>query len=370
MNLRILLLLAGLVSVVAKAQEPPAAVTNLWSTRLPDRGTESSPALAPDGTIYQGTFHGWLVAFTPEGKTKWKFKAGLEIKSSPAIASDGTIVFGSRDGKCYALIPQGKLKWFFATGGWVDSSPAIAADGTVYFGSWDSNFYALNPNGNLKWKFMTGGIISASPAISAEGTIYFGSHDRNFYALNPDGTLKWKFATGAEIIASAAIGGDGAVYFTSTDGNFYAVNPDGTQRWRLHTGGFTRSSPVTDEQGNLLLAVNKERFSVSPDGKVRWHFGGNNPIDSSSVMLADGRIFTSGPWTPSGLMTPESNFQWAFHVGYGFYSSPNVSPSGVIYLPDEQYLYALMPATNPAPMANSSWPMWRANPQHTGRVSK
>src|SRR5215472_15308937 len=91
MNLRILFLLAGLVSAVAKAQEPPATVTNLWSTLLPDRGTESSPALAPDGTIYQGTFHGWLVAFTPEGKTKWKFKAGLEIKSSPAIASDGTI---------------------------------------------------------------------------------------------------------------------------------------------------------------------------------------------------------------------------------------------------------------------------------------
>jgi hypothetical protein len=39
----------------------------------------------------------------------------------------------------------------------------------------------------------------------------------------------------------------------------------------------------------------------------------------------------------------------------------------MIYLPDARNLIA-MAVTNGAPLAKSSWPMFRANPQHTGRV--
>ena len=177
---------------VCRAQ--PAA-TNLWMLPLANYDSDSSPALAPDGTIYQATFDGRLVAVSPQGEIKWIFKTPLEIESSPAVADDGTIYFGSRDRKFYAVSPDGKLKWTFATGAWIDSSPAIAADGTVYFGSWDGNFYALNPDGSLKWKFPAGGIVDSSPAIGADGTVYFGSHDGNFYALKADGKLRWKFPT-------------------------------------------------------------------------------------------------------------------------------------------------------------------------------
>jgi hypothetical protein len=33
-------------------------------------------------------------------------------------------------------------------------------------------------------------------------------------------------------------------------------------------------------------------------------------------------------------------------------------------------LFALKPVTNAAPLVKSPWPVWRANPQHTGRVPK
>ena len=180
--------LCGLIASGTMAQTAAPAVTNLWKVRLPDSGNESSPALAPDGTIYQGTFGGWLMAVAPDGKVKWKFKTGREIRSSPAVADDGTIYFGSRDWKFYALTPAGKLKWTFPTGAWVDSSPALAPDGTVYFGSWDKKFYALAPDGKLKWKFATGAELESSPAIGADGTVYFSSTDGNVYALRPDGT--------------------------------------------------------------------------------------------------------------------------------------------------------------------------------------
>src|SRR5208337_4209950 len=93
-----ILLIFGLT---VHAETPPPEATNLWKFSfdfsLHDNSTLSSPAVAPDGTIYVGAFDGKLHALTPQGKEQWRFQAGREIKSSPAIADDGTIYFGSRD---------------------------------------------------------------------------------------------------------------------------------------------------------------------------------------------------------------------------------------------------------------------------------
>ena len=48
-------------------------------------------------------------------------------------------------------------------------------------------------------------------------------------------------------------------------------------------------------------------------------------------------------------------------------SSPVIGKDGMIYFASGRYLVALAP-TNGVPLAKSSWPMFRANPQHTGRV--
>jgi len=368
-NFTALICWLGLLAVSAWAQETPG-MTNLWQVKLPSGTSGSSPACAPDGTIYVGTFRGGLFAFTPEGQRKWKFQAGLEINSSPAVADDGTVYFGSRDQKLYALAPDGKMKWSFATEGWVDASPALATDGTIYFGSWDKNFYALNPDGSLKWKFATSNLVDSSAAIGADGIIYFGSHDGFFYALSTDGKLKWKFAAGAEISASPAIAADGTIYFSSTDGIFYARKPDGSERWRSRTQGWTSSSPVLDEAGNIYLSVNVEEFSLSPDGKVRWHFYINKPVTTSAAALTNGNIFIAGPWSASGLVNSAGKFLWNFPAGQGFYASANISPLGVIYIADDHLLSALRLATSATSAAKSSWPQWRADPQHTGRVQK
>src|ERR1700733_10276207 len=72
------------------------AQTNLWNIRLPDSYSDTTPAIAPDGTIYQPAFDGSLLAVAPWGTVEWQFKTGVEIESSPAIGSDGTIYFASR----------------------------------------------------------------------------------------------------------------------------------------------------------------------------------------------------------------------------------------------------------------------------------
>jgi outer membrane protein assembly factor BamB len=342
-------------------------ITEVWHFALGSGQTKSSPAVAADGTVYQGTFDGWLFALSPEGKKKWSYRVGSEIFSSPAVGEDGTIYFGSRDRNLYALTPAGKLKWSFHTDAWVDSSPAIGKDGTVYFGSWDRQFYALSADGQLKWKFATSNVITTSPAIAADGTIYFGSHDQNLYALAPDGKLRWQFGTGAQIDISPTIARDGTIYFGSTDGFLYALRPDGTELWRLRTESYTASPPVLDAVGNLFLAAGREHISVSPDGKLRWTSHTDVPMDMAELVADNGLIYLSTPWLRIGYSTRDGRIENGFQMGFCLTAAPNVDRSGIIYACDGMNLFALKPAAG-AVLEKSPWPMWRANPQHTERV--
>jgi outer membrane protein assembly factor BamB len=359
------------LTVFSAAAQNTNTATLLWKVMLPGRGTLSSPALALDGTVYQATFHGWLLAVSPEGKIKWQFKARREIKSSPAVGTDGTIYFGSRDRNLYAVTPAGKLKWKFLTEAWVDAAPALAEDGTVCFGSHDKNFYALTPDGKLKWKFTAGGILSASPAIAADGTIYFGAHDKNFYALSPDGILKWKFATGGEIDASTTLAADGTVYFSSTDGYLYALAPDGTLRWKVQTQSFTGSTAVTDEAGNLYLSAGRDYYFVSPEGKIIFHHPTQVPMDMGPAITANREVLYSLPWLQVCSFNRDHPWPptWTYAMSFNLESSPNVDPAGNIFVANAYYLVALRPP-NPAPPAKSSWPLWRGNAQQTGRLAK
>ena len=358
---------------MARAETPPLAVTNLWvfdfKGQLPYNSSQSAPAIAEDGTLYQATFYGILYAVTPDGREKWRFQVGREIVSSPAIGDDGTIYFGSRDGNFYAVTPAGKLKWKFATAAWVDSSPAIAADGTIYFGGWDQTFYALQPDGTVKWKYATGSILDSSPAITGDGTIYFGAHDRNLYALNPDGTVRWRFATRGEIISSPAIGAAGTIYFSSLDGNLYAVNPDGTEQWRYHTGSTTKSSPVVDADGNICIGQNDRTLVVSREGQKLWHSGSPVPVEVSAVAVP-GRFYYSVPWrTVQAVGSPDQRL-WQANLNANVSAALVMDRAGILYACAGGWLYAIRPPGEALPPANSPWPMFRANALHTGRVGK
>jgi outer membrane protein assembly factor BamB len=159
---------------------------------------DSSPAIGSDGTIYVGTdpygaagqepvevnTNFW--AINPDGTLKWVFETEDGIESSPAIGPDGTIYFGSYDGYLYALSDngtQGILKWKFPTNDSIDGSPVVDGDGVIYFGSRDATLYALYPNGSIKWIFKAEDSFEASPSIDGNGFLYIGSFDGNFYCL-------------------------------------------------------------------------------------------------------------------------------------------------------------------------------------------
>jgi len=359
-------------SLSLRAETPRPQATNLWQFTfdysLHDNATCSTPAVAPDGTVYAGAFDGILHALTPAGQEQWRFQAGREIKSSPAIADDGTIYFGTRDRSLYAVTPGGKLEWKFPTGGWVDSSPAIALDGTIYFGSWDKNFFALNPDGSLKWKTTVGGIVDSSPAIAADGTIYFGAHNKKFYALDAGGNVRWTFLTEAEITSSPAIGADGSVYFSSTDGNLYHLKPDGSEIWRFRIGGGSEGSPVLDEEGNVMVTAAHQMMAISAAGSKLWSMGLPCWVDEAPA-VAHGTVCFSAPWRRLMARTSNGPDLWEGQTTRNLSSAPVISDQGLVYFCCETYVQALQPPVALRP-ANSSWPMFRANARHTGRVGK
>ena len=365
-------LLALVVPVYSSRADVPV-LTNDWCVKI-GVYSESSAAVGKDGAIYFGTWDHKLWALNPDGSRRWVFEADLEIRSSPAVSDDGTVYFGSRDRKFYCVGPDGKKKWAFQTGAWIDSSPALATDGTVYFGSWDMRFYALTPQGTKKWEFITGGPIESSPAIDTRGRICFGSHDHKFYMLAPDGTKVWEFPTGGAILSSPAIGPDGATYFTSVDGFCYALNEDGTLRWRLHTGGITESSPIIGLDNIIYVGVNKNLWAILPNGRKKWERPATTdnfqePIYSTPVALADDSILLISGYAllTSVAQNLEPNW-WAYLPGHTS-SSPALGTNGVIYIngnkPDGYYFQALRAKV---PLAVTSWPKFRGDPQNSGRL--
>ena len=329
----------------------------------------SSPAVAPDGTIYVGSKDGRLYALKNDGTVKWKYGTADQIVASPAIGSDGTVYVGSADRQLYAINPDGTFKWAFPTKAVLSSSPALGTDGTIYVaGTYLDKtllcnltvigqlgaLYAINPDGTLKWNAPLSGSVNSSPAVASDGTIYIGSagdilFDRidpcditteyptsdadpfypvngHVYAINPDGTLKWDFKTSGAVDSSAAIAPDGTIYIGSdyakkaygvdkttlipigslTTGFLYALNPNGTLKWVTDLLGNIKSSPAIGSDGTIYVGSDKEDVFAL------------NPIDGT--------------------------IKWAFPTKKPVRSSPSLAADGTIYIgSNDTSLYALNP---------------------------
>ncbi|UCG43989.1 MAG: PQQ-like beta-propeller repeat protein [candidate division WOR-3 bacterium] len=320
----------GNVIVVSRGRVTAVSPTGdaVWWWLLPeDTVATSAPAVGDDGTLYFGV-NGALraAAATDAG---WLYPVAGLVVTTPALAADGSIIFGTTADSMFCLNRDGTLKWVFETEGEVKSSPAIGTDGTVYFGCNDNHFYALNPDGTLKWRYSTGRYDNeSSPAIGADGTVYFGSDDNHVHALEPDGTPKWKFRTDwLKVEASPVIDEDGTVYCGSADSHLYAIEPDGSESWRFQTFGEVKAAAAIDRDNNIILA--------SPDGRLY-------------------------------VLYPDAALRWSQELGDAIDQSPVVAEDGTIYVvTTDGKLHSLLGHKG---LADSPWPMYHHDPQHTGRA--
>jgi outer membrane protein assembly factor BamB len=352
-----------LISGIATGLLSQPAGTLLWSYNAGDTIT-TSPAIAPDGTIYIGSSLG-LNAITNAGSNKWSFP--LSVASSPAIASNGTVYFGSQDGNLYAINPDGTQKWSYpAQGG--NGSPAIGSDDTIYCEGY-SFLYALTPSGTQKWKHLIGDAGPFdSPTLGPDGTVYIGAfHNNKFYALNPDGSQKWVFSSASAPGDSAAVGVDGTVYFTA--GYSYAVTTNGTELWR-NTDSLFQGTPVLGKDGTIYVENPDDNslWSLKPNGQTNWSIATgpvfHGPPPTPPAIDSSGMLYYSASNTLFAVI-PQGSIAWIF-AGSGISSvSPCIGPDGTIYAAFGSTLYALK-GTNA--LGSTPWPMYRQNLRHTGKV--
>ncbi len=96
-------------------------------------------------------------------------------------------------------------------------------------------------------------------------------------------------------------------------------------------------------------------------------------IEASPAVAANGEIYFSAPWR--SLMAIHRGWPSTLAVNHRHESdhgdiiaSPAIGKDGTIYIAEEDWLEAINSTNRLAPLAKSSWPMFRANPRHTGRV--
>src|SRR5216683_1444249 len=337
------------------AQPTPGAV--LWTFNA-GNFILTSPALAPDGTIYVATSAA-LVAVTNNGmvaSNRWIFpvvvgvSAGDGIAGCPAIAGDGTIYIGGQDGNLYAVNPDGSQKWTYQAQG-NSGSPGIGLDGTIYFEGY-SFLNAVTPAGRMKWKALVGDAGSfLSPALGPDGTIYIGCGGcPSFDAFAPNGTNNWSVALSFAPGNSAAVGAGATIYFTAA--HLFAFTANGTNIWRTTTNNLLGASPVVGPDGTIYVraADDHSLYAISSPGQVLWHvlpdYQRYAPPTCPAI-CANGTLYYCASNTVWALNS-QGQVQWSVTApgdpgpgGYFAATSPAVGSDGTVYAALANKLYAI-----------------------------
>jgi outer membrane protein assembly factor BamB len=116
------------------------------SPALSEDGTIYITSWVPDNARAETGIKTGLTAITPDGRVKWSHETRFPdwhsnpdqrgkpwgSDSSPIVGADGTVYFGTDVGLVYAVNADGTLKWTFGIGGEFDNCPSMDAEGTLY----------------------------------------------------------------------------------------------------------------------------------------------------------------------------------------------------------------------------------------------
>lgn len=346
------------------AREPlPAGLEPLWTFEAAD-GFEGTAAIA-GGTVYVGSLDGNLYALDLEnGKLRFKYTAGGEIKSSPAVAA-GTVYFGDEAGTFHALdAATGKARWTFKSDAGVTSSPTLVrADGAslVLFGSYDGFLYALKvADGALAWKVETQSYVHATPAV-ADGLVYISGCDGYLRAIRAaDGKEAAQVSLGGYAAASPALAA-GRAFVGTFENEVLSVDLAGLKvGWRYEHESrkfpYYSSAAVTPK---LVVVGGRDKLVHALDpatGKEKWSFETPSRVDASPVVAGD-RVAVA---TLSGdlylLELASGRSVWHYASGSAFSASPAVASGRLVIGTADGLLYAFGAARDGAKPPGASQP--------------
>jgi len=197
----------------------------------------TQPAADPDcDCIYLPSMDHRIYAInSQDGQAKWKSEdVGGAIVGTPAYAPDGTLFVGTFNNEMLAIAAEnGQTRWRVPTDGWVWGGPAFK-DGTLYFGDLKGAFYALDAaTGKILWKIAPDGPIAQTPLMDEE-SIYFATEAGSLYALDYNGNIRWNTAIGGKLHSSPVLAGEKILVSpTGIDQILVALDLNGSQLWQF-----------------------------------------------------------------------------------------------------------------------------------------
>ena len=336
----------------------------------------ASPALDLHGNIYVGDDSGSFYSINPvSGSQRWVFNARDAIYGAAAIDRD-RVYFGSLDSNLYCLDTTGKQRWSLYLGDEIYCTPAIGADGTIYVGTDKGTLTAVAPNGKRKWNFKTGDDIAGSPTIGPKGNVYVTSD--SVYCIDARGRRRWAFGApeGEYFFASAVVDENDVVYAGNNDGNLYCIGPDGRQQWRspVPDGDEVRPEVIVGTDSALYFGTDGDYLCrKTPQGTPTVFYEASDILVGTAASSDKGTIFSLPDDGTLVAKAANGRLLWTRDVASGnkevyYTSSPTIGPDGVVYVGSwDGGLYAFRAD---GPSANTTWPQYRHDPQHTGRVTK
>jgi large repetitive protein len=245
-------------------------------------------------------------------------------------------------------------KWRYQTKGRLGrASPAVAQDGTVYVGDQDCLLYAISSEGRLAWKRRTAGRLNDSTAsVTNDNAILVASETGRVSAFSAAGDVLWGSNSDWFAVTSPVTAEDGSVILGARKHNEPSGQPDrlvvldrwGNKMWEMTTQGEVSEAPVIGAEGAIYFGTHKGYFySVTPEGQIRWLYRVGARIASAPAITEDGLALIGAYDGCLYAISPEMKVAWQFHAGAMIYQcSPAIAADGTIYFGSwDHCLYAL-----------------------------
>jgi len=329
-----------------------------------------APALGPDGTIYFKTDN-QVFALNPDGALKWQYPITNSRSAPVSVSPKNTVYVRVSSHYLSSLSGSGSLLWtmHFLHNGTTSQmmTSALGENGIIYHRA--DSLYALDAAGTQLWHSNRGIKNNGPAAVGSDGTIYFQSEYRDsLYALNPDASRRW----GASVYAPSkyappVIGQDGMVILCGSGHSLMAFSALGEQLWSSNFNGVTKPfPPAVGPGGTAYWGIRDGLVAIAPNGWWMWQFKTSSEVVNTPAVTADTTIVFGCNDNMLRGVGPDGKIRWAFGTRGDVRSSPVIAPDGTIYFgSDDGYLYAI---EGHSPLADSPWPMFHHDPQHTGRA--
>ena len=128
------------------------------------------------------------------------------------------------------------------------------------------------------------------------------------------------------------------------------------------------ASPIIGPDETIYVGSHDDRFyALTCDGKKKWEFATGGDIAGTAAIAADGTIYVGSDDGKLYALTSDGKLKWAFTTGLNITNSPTIGTDGTVYIGSgDKKFYAIKGSS---PLANSAWPMYRHDLQHTGRAA-